>query len=694
MNSKTRAVSKSIFLSCAILFFATAFSGTAQAGATFTIVNNDDPGEGFNDGSAPDAASTAGGNTGATLGEQRLQAFQFAADIWGGVLDSPVETRIEALMDPLSCGSTGAVLGLAGPKRFHRDFTGALEASTWYPSALANKLAGMDLNLTTDEIRARFNSSIGTTCAFPKVWYYGLDANGPAGTNDFITVVMHEIGHGLGFTSLVERSTGIKEGGYNDTYMLNLEDHSTGKLYPDMTNAERVAAAINTDNLHWVGPAVVAGGAVLTDGRSQPTGHVEMHATDPLGGSSVHHFSTALTPNELMEPSYTGTIHNPGLTRNLMADIGWSAGDPVDLYFVVDLSGSFGDDLSVFKSEAPLIIAQLIAEGNDLKVGLGSFQDYPIDPFGDASFGDVAYRQDIDLTSNIAAVLAIIDGLSVISGAGLDGPESQLPALFQAATGAGQDLSGAGYPGASIPAGQQANFRDGAVKLFLLWTDAPFHRSGDPGDIPYPGPSFDDTVDAILALDPPQVIGVASGGNMAAIEDLKAISAATNAIAPEGGVDCDEDGVIDIAEGDPIVCTTAITGAGVGMAMLAVIEAALAPTTVEIDVRSSINLRGSTIPVGILTTDSFDALDVDSATVCFGPVLSPGIGDCTESHGKGHPEDVNLDGRIDLRFHFDTAETGLAFGDVQGCVTGKTFEGRGIEGCSMISTLQPKGRKK
>ena len=59
----------------------------AHAGATILIVNSDGANEGFNDPSSPDPASTNGGNNGATLGEQRLNAFQFAADIWGAMIN-------------------------------------------------------------------------------------------------------------------------------------------------------------------------------------------------------------------------------------------------------------------------------------------------------------------------------------------------------------------------------------------------------------------------------------------------------------------------------------------------------------------------------------------------------------------------------------------------------------------------------
>lgn len=103
-----------------------------------------------------------------------------------------------------------------------------------------------------------------------------------------------------------------------------LEDHSTGKLYPNMTNAERVTASIDTGNLRWVGANVIAAGDFLTAGRDPVSGHVEMFAPNPQQpGSSVGHFSNALLPNELMEPVYTGPNHTINLTAELLKDIGW-----------------------------------------------------------------------------------------------------------------------------------------------------------------------------------------------------------------------------------------------------------------------------------------------------------------------------------------------------------------------------------
>jgi len=300
--------------------------GLAQpvSAAVVSIVNGDAPGEGLND---PTVVAPVGGNPGTTLGEQRLIAFQQAADIWGAVLSSAVEIEVEATFDVLSCDEFGATLGAAGPTTVHRDFAGAPRPQTWYPQALANSIAGVDLDPEGD-VFAFFNSALGTTCAFPAGWYYGLDAAPPGGDIDFVSVALHEIGHGLGFLSLVGLSSGAKFDDRDDSYMVHLEDRSEGLLFPEMTNGQRRIAQIDDGDLFWTGASVATASAVLVGGSDPLTGAVEIYAPDPLEpGSSVSHFSTTLTPSELMEPFYDGANHDPGLALDLMLDIGWNCGD-------------------------------------------------------------------------------------------------------------------------------------------------------------------------------------------------------------------------------------------------------------------------------------------------------------------------------------------------------------------------------
>ncbi len=230
------------------------------AAATITILNTNAAGVGFND---PTAATPLGGNTGTTVGEQRLIAFQHAADIWGALLDSSIEIRIQASFIPLTCDATSAVLGSASSIQVVSDFSGARVPGTWYVTALANKQAGVDLmpgdpKTPADDIRATFNSNLGAAnCLAGTGWYYGLDNN--HGNNvDLVAVLLHEFGHGLGFLTLVDLNSGAEFMGHPDIFERNILDTGSEKLWPAMTSAERAASVINARHVVWNGAHVFA----------------------------------------------------------------------------------------------------------------------------------------------------------------------------------------------------------------------------------------------------------------------------------------------------------------------------------------------------------------------------------------------------------------------------------------------------
>ncbi|MEE8126362.1 MAG: FG-GAP-like repeat-containing protein [Nitrospirales bacterium] len=279
--------------------------------ATITIINKDTAGEGFND---PTAFTPVGGNTATTLGQARLNAFQYAANILEQLLVSNVVIKVDAQIDPLGSG----VLGSAGPNTIHRDFNNAPVANTWYVQALANKLFGQDLDINTSDINATFSSNFSN-------WYFGLDANPPIGKFDFATVVLHEIIHGLGFLSLVDVLNGQKFLGRDDVYMRWLEHHGAFPAdYPSMTGAQHLSASLSINNLHFVGPQLQGASGILTAGRTGS--HVQMYAPNPVQpGSSVSHFTNTIKPDQLMEPGISsGTaIHDIGLAQALFKDLGW-----------------------------------------------------------------------------------------------------------------------------------------------------------------------------------------------------------------------------------------------------------------------------------------------------------------------------------------------------------------------------------
>ena len=230
----------------------------AQAAATIVIQNLNAAGEGFNDATP---AAPVGGNAGTTLGQQRLIAFQAAANSWGATLTSTQTIVVRATFEPLTCTATSAVLGSAGAFNIWRDFPGAAQTNAWYPQALANKLTGTNLSagdpVNGQDIRARFNSRLGLfpDCLTGSPFYLGLDNNhGPL--IDLVTVVLHEFGHGLGFQTFTSGSTGAQFDGRPSIWDFFMFDNSINKLWVAMTDAERATSSLNTRKLAWTGANV------------------------------------------------------------------------------------------------------------------------------------------------------------------------------------------------------------------------------------------------------------------------------------------------------------------------------------------------------------------------------------------------------------------------------------------------------
>ncbi|HEX4405926.1 MAG TPA: hypothetical protein VH560_13910 [Polyangia bacterium] len=227
----------------------------------------------------------------------------------------------------LTCDAASAELADTGTTTVHRDFPMAPLASTWYPQALANSLSGADLDPTTDDIETEFNDAIGgASCLAGSSWYLGLDGRPGSGQVDMLTVVLHELAHGLGFATFDDLATGAKLLGLDDVFLHDMQQLGANpSAVSAMTEAQLVAASESDPDLYWSGANVTAGGSNLSAGLIG--GHVRLFApATQEPGSSVSHYSTALFPNELMEPNYTGPDHDVTLTLDLLQDLGWQRG--------------------------------------------------------------------------------------------------------------------------------------------------------------------------------------------------------------------------------------------------------------------------------------------------------------------------------------------------------------------------------
>ncbi|MBC8173851.1 MAG: T9SS type A sorting domain-containing protein [Chitinophagales bacterium] len=268
--------------------------------------------------------------------EEAETAIGYAADIWSQYLISDIPVKISVHFQLLTPG----LLGITFPNGI-MNFSGAEVSDIWYPTALANAMAGTELNPGYADIEIYLNSTM--------TWYFGTDGLVPAGKYDLVTVAMHEMGHGLGIIGLANK-TG-SEGSFGtitadlfaplttsfpwpdldtlpsifDTYM---EDEGGSNLITYTNPSADLGAAFTSNNIWYNSPT-----SVIANDGSRPK--IYAPATYALGSSCTHLDEVTYPPgneNELMTPNgTTGSAHQyPGpIVLGILSDIGWEVTEPV-----------------------------------------------------------------------------------------------------------------------------------------------------------------------------------------------------------------------------------------------------------------------------------------------------------------------------------------------------------------------------
>ena len=262
--------------------------------------------------------------------DEARQAFQYAVDIWNSLIRSPLPIRIDAAFTDFSGDEDGRIiLGGARPA----NWKSPVALNLWFVDALADKRAGRDLTDGEPDIITKFNSHEDVN------WYFGTDGNTPSGKMDFVSAVIHEIGHGLGFFSAarVEDSPigtfssfstvrGKLRGGIPelphiyDVFVVNGSGTTITEFRDPSTH---LLEQFTSNNLFWSG----ANGAAANGG-----GQPQLYAPSTWDkGSGYAHLDETIFPagdlNSLMTPylDKQEAIHDPGpITLGMLEDMGWS----------------------------------------------------------------------------------------------------------------------------------------------------------------------------------------------------------------------------------------------------------------------------------------------------------------------------------------------------------------------------------
>ncbi|GLR19643.1 T9SS type A sorting domain-containing protein [Portibacter lacus] len=261
-------------------------------------------------------------------------ALEYAMSVWSDALENTQNIGIDACWTVDVGGNT---LAQAGAFYVYASGYGGV-GGTYFPTALIEHIA--DQPVSGVDIQSFFNANRTD-------WYYGLDANTPFNKIDFVSVSIHELGHGLGFSGFHNIDDGVLDGNMNHecdgtsgngcigllregSYVPSMYDR-----FVDIDNETKITSLANPSvaiATNITGGSTTGGsGGLEFDGTNENVARapgIQLHTpASYTPGSSYSHFDETTLPNELMSPSFTfgQAVHDPGMAQVVMEEMGWSS---------------------------------------------------------------------------------------------------------------------------------------------------------------------------------------------------------------------------------------------------------------------------------------------------------------------------------------------------------------------------------
>lgn len=184
---------------------------------------------------------------------------------------------------------------------------------------------------------------------------------------------------------------------------------------------------------------------------------------------AITHQNKPLDTNVKVKPQNITLSLRPGQPATVKVDVKMPGNYPVDLYYLMDLSGSMVEDLKRFPTLGDSIAKEITNITRNFRLGFGAFVDKPLAPYIETQPGSnpnmvpaFGFVNQLSLTEDISEFESVINRVN-ISG-NIDNPEGTLDALMQIAV-----------------CDKEIGWRDkqSARRIVIVITDATFHFAGD-----------------------------------------------------------------------------------------------------------------------------------------------------------------------------------------------------------------------